>query len=188
MFEVAKSLVKLLVNLYIVRYYQFNKRESRDFPNCEITYDCSPNMNNEDISVSCIDFDLGAIQVLPEDEVGNGDEQSWVLLALDENGKIKNDSGLLNNPFSYENLIRKLHVYDKPAQYGYIDGERVEMESMSNVREISKIAIPLCCEDFHNFENQLEKKVKVPCLDELATIDKATYNSFNEMLTLNLTF
>jgi len=85
--------------------YQFNKRESRDFPNCKTTYDCSPNMNNEDISANCFDFDLGAIQILPEDEVGRGDEHSWVLLALHKNRKIISDSGLLNNSFTCEYLI-----------------------------------------------------------------------------------
>lgn len=116
--------------------------------------------------------------------------ESYVLVAT-IGGQVVREVGAisgevhLNATLAWANLHESFHKDGRYFQYGRMNGQNTEFNSVVKIRKQVPIRIPMCCSDLQNFDPEL---LIVKTQLGHGEIDSATYDEPSGYLTLNLVF
>ncbi|NCT92949.1 MAG: hypothetical protein GXC72_00870 [Chitinophagaceae bacterium] len=162
-----------------------------DFKGQDIYYRSSCVNNNSD-GVKAYNADIVTTDVihclsnpLPDSAVK---DDGFVIMALDEDGNVYSEPGILgaelpNNVLGWALLHRDFYRHGRSIKQGYLNGALTTFLSTIKSKKQDKIIVPLCCgEDFN--PNDLINTT----LGSNASVRSATYDLQNETLEVELLY
>lgn len=165
---------------------------NEDFDNAKIEYatDCS-NQNNRENSIkhNCQLIVTNVAKLYNNNVYQEDDDKMFKTVLLATNGStIMNYAGVFNTnnsngALAFTQLIRNLHIYERPLEYGNVNGLEVKFDSVKK-QKIQTIEMTLTCDTINN----LKPNYAIQTIVGLGDMDKLTIEKPSNLakITLNI--